>query len=96
MLLAYVTHAAELNEQQTVYLDKNYLLCLIFNVMKLTLRCRQQKVRRQTLTHWLDNYLHGGFDALLTRMPAHRTRTDYGIDSYQWTAGHVSTVVDPK
>jgi len=23
--------------------------------------------RRQTLPHWLDSYLHGGFDVLLTR-----------------------------
>ncbi len=36
--------------------------------------CRQQKVRRQTLTHWLDGYLHGGFDALLARAPVHRTQ----------------------
>jgi transposase len=27
--------------------------------------CRTQKVRRKTLEHWLDLYLHGGFDALL-------------------------------
>jgi transposase len=36
--------------------------------------CRQQKVRRQTLTHWLDNYLHGGFNALLVRAPVHRAQ----------------------
>lgn len=77
--------------------------------------CRQQKVRRQTLTHWLDGYLHGGFDALLARAPVHRkqllseqrqrilryillhkTPADYGLDSYQWTAGHVSVVVEQK
>lgn len=27
--------------------------------------CRTQKVRRKTLEHWVDTYLHGGFDALL-------------------------------
>ena len=27
--------------------------------------CRTQKVRRKTLEHWLDLFLHGGFDALL-------------------------------
>ncbi len=27
--------------------------------------CRSQKVRRKTLEHWLDLYLHGGFKALL-------------------------------
>ncbi|MDD5320159.1 MAG: hypothetical protein PHD43_06005 [Methylococcales bacterium] len=36
--------------------------------------CRQQKVRRQTLTHWLDNYLHGGFNALFVRAPVHRAQ----------------------
>jgi transposase len=77
--------------------------------------CRQQKVRRQTLTHWLDNYLHGGFNALLMRAPVHRAQllsaqrqrivryimlhkmpADYGIDSYQWTAAHVSAVIEQK
>lgn len=27
--------------------------------------CRTQKVRLKTLEHWLDLYLHGGFEALL-------------------------------
>jgi len=72
-------------------------------------------VRRQTLTHWLDNYLHGGFNALLVRAPVHRaqhlsaqrqsivryimlheTPADYGINSYQWTAAHVSEVIEQK
>ena len=29
--------------------------------------CRAQKVHRKTLEHWLDTYLHGGFEALLAR-----------------------------
>jgi len=79
--------------------------------------CRQQKVRRQTLTHWLDSYLHGGFDALLARIARvpigrkllsgqrqrllryimlYKMPADYGIDGYQWTAGHVGTVVEQK
>ena len=67
------------------------------------------------MAHWLDGYLHGGFDALLARAPVHRkqllseqrqrilryillhkTPTDYGLDSYQWTAGRVSVVVEQK
>jgi transposase len=77
--------------------------------------CRQQNVRRQTLTHWLNGYLHGGFDALLARVAAHRTQllseqrqrilryillhktpADYGLDSYQWTAGRVGAVIQQK
>lgn len=34
--------------------------------------CREQHVRRQTLNDWLDRYLHGGFEALLSRAPVHR------------------------
>jgi transposase len=29
--------------------------------------CRAQQVHRKTLEHWLDTYLHGGFEALLAR-----------------------------
>ena len=87
----------------------------VFDGPNLAEVCHQQKVRRQTLTRWLDGYLHGGFDALLTRVAVQRTQllsvqrqrilryimlhkapADYGIDSYQWTAGHVSAVVEQK
>jgi transposase len=37
----------------------------IWDGQTLAAVCRTQKVRRKTLEHWLDLYLHGGFDALL-------------------------------
>jgi transposase len=77
--------------------------------------CRTQKVRLKTLEHWLDLFLHGGFDALLAperrAVPQvlstqrrkvlhyillHKTPADYGLDSYQWTARRVQSLIQQK
>lgn len=46
----------------------------IWDGQTLAAVCRGQKVRRQTLKQWLDSYLHGGFCALLTRVPVQRVQ----------------------
>ena len=77
--------------------------------------CRTQKVRLKTLEHWLDLFLHGGFDALLAAerravpqalspqrrkvlhyILLHKTPADYGLDSYQWTARRVQSLIQHK
>lgn len=56
------------------YWQRRRLLALksIWDGQNLAKVCREQKVGRKTLVHWLDSYLHGGFDKLLERAPVHR------------------------
>lgn len=56
------------------YWQRRRLLALkaIWDGKNLSEVCSEQKVRKQTLDHWLDCYLHGGFDKLLEREPVHR------------------------
>jgi transposase len=99
------------------YWQRRRLLALkaIWDGQNLAEVCREQKIRRQTLTEWLDLYLHGGFKNLLERKPTHRKQrlseqrqrivryillkkvpADYGLDSYQWTAERVRSVIEQK
>lgn len=56
------------------YWQRRRLLALkaIWDGQTLAEVCRQQRVRRHTLADWLDSYLHGGYDNLLTRATVER------------------------
>lgn len=77
--------------------------------------CRQQKIRRHTLTLGSIVICTGGYDNLLKRATVerkqlltlqkqrivryiilHKMPVGHGIDSYQWTAEHVRTVIEQK
>lgn len=99
------------------YWQRRRLLALkaVWDGMSLAEVSRQQHIRPGTLSEWLNNYLHGGFEALLSRQKTHRSQllspqkqrvvryillhkypVDYGIDSYQWTAGAMKEVIYQK
>lgn len=117
----YAPHDREVWQKQYYshqkYWQRRRLLALkaIWDGQTLAEVCRQQKIRRHTLTDWLDSFLHGGFANLLKRASVERTQrltpqkqrivcyiilykmpVDYGIDSYQWTAEHIRTVIEQK
>ena len=52
---------------KTTHRQRRRLLALkaIWDGQTMARVCREQKVHRHSLEHWLDPYLHGGFDALL-------------------------------